>query len=245
MSEYTTGELAKLCGVTVRTVQYYDPRGILSPASLSEGGRRVYSEEELEKLKMICWLRDLGLSINDIGRVLSDEEPEKVITLLLEEQEKNLRSEIEEAKDKLDQTVKLRSALGKAGDVSPKTFGDIALKMRTNKELRQVRKNMILACILLGIIEYTTLLLWIFKGIWLPFVIGYILLVIPAAVILSKYYFRNVSYICPECRNTFNISSAKGFFSSHTPRTRKLTCPCCGKKSWCIETSRKEETNNG
>ena len=41
MSKYTTGELAKLCGVTVRTVQYYDTRGILIPSDLSEGGRRL------------------------------------------------------------------------------------------------------------------------------------------------------------------------------------------------------------
>ena len=37
MSKYTTGEMAKLCGVTVRTVQYYDTRGILIPSALSEG----------------------------------------------------------------------------------------------------------------------------------------------------------------------------------------------------------------
>ena len=37
MSKYTTGEVAKLCGVTVRTVQYYDTRGILAPSELSEG----------------------------------------------------------------------------------------------------------------------------------------------------------------------------------------------------------------
>ena len=36
MSKYTTGEIAKLCGVTVRTVQYYDTRGILIPSELSE-----------------------------------------------------------------------------------------------------------------------------------------------------------------------------------------------------------------
>ena len=41
MSKYTTGEIAKLCGVTVRTVQYYDTRGILIPSELSEGGRRL------------------------------------------------------------------------------------------------------------------------------------------------------------------------------------------------------------
>lgn len=39
MSKYTTGELAKLSGVTVRTVQYYDTRGILIPSELTEGGK--------------------------------------------------------------------------------------------------------------------------------------------------------------------------------------------------------------
>ena len=29
----------------------------------------------------------------------------------------------------------------------------------------------------------------------------------------------------------------EGFFANHTPKTRKLTCPACGKKSFCIETS--------
>ena len=47
MSKYTTGELAKLCGVTVRTVQYYDTRGILIPSELTEGGRRLYAAKHL------------------------------------------------------------------------------------------------------------------------------------------------------------------------------------------------------
>lgn len=42
MSKYTTGEIAKLCGVSVRTVQYYDTRGILTPSELTEGGRRIF-----------------------------------------------------------------------------------------------------------------------------------------------------------------------------------------------------------
>lgn len=57
MSKYTTGEIAKLCGVSVRTVQYYDERGILIPSELSEGGRRLYSEDDYKKLKIICFLR--------------------------------------------------------------------------------------------------------------------------------------------------------------------------------------------
>ena len=44
MSKYTTGEIARISGVSVRTVQYYDDRGILKPSELSEGGRRLYSK---------------------------------------------------------------------------------------------------------------------------------------------------------------------------------------------------------
>ena len=50
MSQYTTGEMAKACGVTVRTVQEYDTRGILTPSALSEGGRRLYDDGDLQKL---------------------------------------------------------------------------------------------------------------------------------------------------------------------------------------------------
>lgn len=37
---YSTGEIAELCGVTVRTVQYYDREGLLKPERFSEGGRK-------------------------------------------------------------------------------------------------------------------------------------------------------------------------------------------------------------
>ena len=78
MSQYTTGEVAKLCGITVRTVQYYDGRGILTPSALSEGGRRLYSEEDVRKCRVICFLRDIGLSIDTIGQLLSEEDPGSV-----------------------------------------------------------------------------------------------------------------------------------------------------------------------
>ena len=75
MSKYTTGEIAKLCGVSVRTVQYYDTRNILVPSELSEGGRRLYSEDDLRRMRIICFLRDAGLSINSISELFSDDDP--------------------------------------------------------------------------------------------------------------------------------------------------------------------------
>ena len=61
MSTFSTGELAKAAEVSVRTVQYYDQRGILTPSKVTEGGRRIYHESDLERLKVICFLRDLDL----------------------------------------------------------------------------------------------------------------------------------------------------------------------------------------
>ena len=83
MSKYTTGEIAKLCGVSVRTVQYYDERGILIPSELSEGGRRLYSEDDYKKLKIICFLRDAGISIKSIGELLSESNPNRTLWLIV------------------------------------------------------------------------------------------------------------------------------------------------------------------
>ena len=94
MSNYTTGEIAKLAGITVRTVQYYDSRGILMPSDFSEGGRRLYTEKDLKKLKLICFLRELDIPINSISEILSSENAEKVVSLLLEQQLLVLQEEL-------------------------------------------------------------------------------------------------------------------------------------------------------
>ena len=80
MSKYTTGEIAKLCGVSVRTVQYYDSRNILVPSELSEGGRRLYSENDLKRMRVICFLREAGnktrlFDTKNMNRIL--EKPQK------------------------------------------------------------------------------------------------------------------------------------------------------------------------
>ena len=111
MSKYSTGEIAKLCSVTVRTVQYYDTRGILIPSELSEGGRRLYSEDDLKRMKIICFLRELDLPIGAIAQILKEEHPEKVISLLIEQQEKALSDEITDKEEKLLKLRELKNGL--------------------------------------------------------------------------------------------------------------------------------------
>ena len=62
----TIGEVAKKMGVTVRTLQYYDKEGLLSPSTQSEGGRRLYSNKDLITLHQILSLKSLGFTLDDI-----------------------------------------------------------------------------------------------------------------------------------------------------------------------------------
>ena len=235
MPKYTTGELAKLCGVSVRTVQYYDTRNILVPTELSEGGRRLYSEEDLKKMKSICFLRDMGFPLNDIGELFSEENPEQVISLLVEQQEKVLRDELAERQTKLELLEQMKRELKSITNFSVESIGDIAYAMENKKNLRKLHVILLLTGIPMELIQWTTILIWIFGGIWWSFV-GYVLLAIPYAIWVSRYYFTRVAYICPQCHAVFKPVFKEALWAKHTPTLRKLTCTRCGYHGFCVET---------
>ena len=180
MSKYTTGELAKRFGVTVRTVQYYDTRGILVPSELSEGGRRLYSEEDLKRMQIICFLRSLGLSIDAIAQLLSEDDPGSVISLLLEQQEAALREEVSERQEKLKKLEELRRGLKSVEELSVESIGDIASTMSGKNKLRDLRRDLLLAGVPISVLQWTSIVLWIVRGWWWLFVI-WAVLAIPAA----------------------------------------------------------------
>ena len=234
MSKYTTGELAKLCGVTVRTVQYYDSRGILVPSELSEGGRRLYSEEDLKRMRIICFLRDVDLPIDAISRILKEEHPEKVISLLIEQQEIALTEELSDIQEKLDKLRELKSGLKDKKAFSLDTIGDIAIFMEGRKKLKRMRWMMILTGAPFTALQWFSIIFWIVKGIWWPFVL-WALVAAVWGTLVSRYYFTHVKYICPECHEVFRPEFREAFWAKHTPTARRLTCTGCGHKGFCVE----------
>lgn len=243
MSKYTTGEIAKLCEVTVRTVQYYDTRGILVPSELTEGGRRLYNEEDLRKMKIICFLRELDLPINSIADLLKEEDPGSVISLLLEQQRKMLKEEIGEREERLKKLEELSSGLKNVEHFSVESIGDIAYLMKNKKELMKMRWKMVGLGSIMNVIEIGTIILWIKTGIWWPFAVG-MCIVVAIGVFISRYYYKSVNYICPQCHTVFKPKFGQMFWANHTPNTRKLTCTSCGHKGFCVETYAQEKTED-
>ena len=234
MSKYTTGEMAELCGVTVRTVQYYDTRGILVPNELSEGGRRLYTEDDLRLLKVICFLREIGLSINTIDSLLKEEDPESVISVLLEQHEQVLKEELNESKKRMQKLEELKKALKEADRLTVESIGDVAYTMENRDKLKALYKTLLITAIPVGILQWGSIIYGFITWTWWPFLI-YLVIGIPYAICVSKYYFKRVAYICPQCHTVFKPRFKEALFANHTLKTRKLTCTNCGHKGFCVE----------
>ncbi len=69
-ADLSSGDLARATGNTVRAIRFYEEEGLLKPAVVSEGGHRRYTEDDLERLRLISDLRELGLSLCEIRSVL-------------------------------------------------------------------------------------------------------------------------------------------------------------------------------
>jgi DNA-binding transcriptional MerR regulator len=78
---YTVNKLAKLSGVSSRTLHFYDEIGLLKPAYYGENNYRYYEEEQLLILQQILFYRELGISLNEIQRIISSDNFNKIEAL--------------------------------------------------------------------------------------------------------------------------------------------------------------------
>jgi len=69
--EYTVDKLARLAGVSKRTLRYYDEIDILKPARINSSGYRIYGEAEVDKLQQIMFYRELDVDLNTIKSLIS------------------------------------------------------------------------------------------------------------------------------------------------------------------------------
>lgn len=79
----TVGDVARLTGLSVRTLHHYDEIGLLVPAERTGAGYRLYGEAELIRLHDILVLREAGLPLDEIARLLDDPAHDVVSSLRL------------------------------------------------------------------------------------------------------------------------------------------------------------------
>lgn len=233
-NRYSTGDLAEACGTTVRTVQYYDKKGLLSPLERSEGGRRLYAEEDADRLRFILMLKSFGLGLAQIKGVLDSPNREAILKTLLDEQASRIQLELEDRKQQLDAINLTRDDLERYGKVLTTTKSAMANRMNNEKARRRWWVKMVIIGILMDIAWIGTLILGILTGVWWPFPVALVFVVIAGCWTVRRYFYHS-TYLCPVCGAEFLPKMRAYFFSGHTPRTRKLVCPCCGEKDWCIE----------
>jgi DNA-binding transcriptional MerR regulator len=233
MSKYTTGEMAKLCGITVRTVQFYDTKGLLPPSELSDGGRRLYNDDDLSKLRLICTLKALGLSLDSIKGVIESESSGKILSLLLDEQAKQLSDEIKERKTQIEAIKVIKESIRGNAVIPVNSINDIEHMMKNKKGLRKIRAIEISGAVVSQLILIGTVVLWVLRSIWLPFAV-FLPVHILVIALLVRFGYENVNYICPECNKEFRPPLKKFWFTSGW-KVRWLTCTECGKAGYCVE----------
>ena len=97
------GEFSHLCQVSVKTLRYYDEIGLLRPAEVDRfTNHRYYALSQLPRIHRILALKELGLSLDQIRKMLNDELAESELRGMLRLQEAEVQQELREAQQRLE-----------------------------------------------------------------------------------------------------------------------------------------------
>ncbi|MBF0661122.1 MerR family transcriptional regulator [Rhodococcus sp. (in: high G+C Gram-positive bacteria)] len=105
---WSIADVARMSGVTARTLRHYDDIGLLEPAYVGANGYRYYEEEQLLRLQQILVLREIGLSLAEIAHAV-DSEPDTLAAL----------------KRQHDRLLTERNRLGRMADTVARTIAEI------------------------------------------------------------------------------------------------------------------------
>ena len=160
--EYTINKLAKLAGITTRTLRYYDEIGLISPTRISSNGYRIYGQKEVILLQQILFYRELDVPLDEIKRILLKKEFDGIsaleshrealinkrnnLNILIENVEKTIDSE--KGKITMDDKERFKGFLDelvlenekKYGDEIREKYGDEAIDA-SNEKIKGMSKE--------------------------------------------------------------------------------------------------------
>ncbi len=119
---YLVKEVARLTGVTVRTLHHYDSLGLLVPSERSQAGYRLYCNDDLLRLQQILICRELGMPLEEIRRMLDDPGFDRKEALLA--QRERLREQVQNAEAMLRSVEAALAATKGESDMDLKAIFD-------------------------------------------------------------------------------------------------------------------------
>jgi DNA-binding transcriptional MerR regulator len=131
------GDFSFLSRVTVKTLRYYDEIGLLKPVKVDPfTSYRYYSVEQLPRLNRILVLKNLGLSLEEISRMVNDDLTTEHIRQLLHVKQSEIRQRLEDEQGRLEQVEKWLRQIEKEG-IMPKQ--DVIIKKIEAQNVASVR----------------------------------------------------------------------------------------------------------
>ena len=103
----TISQVAKLTGVSIRTLQYYDEIGLLKPSGLTSAGYRLYDEDALQSLLQILFFRELDFSLKDIMKIMQNPDFDRIAAFKKQKELLLLK------RNRIDRLIQLLSRLEK------------------------------------------------------------------------------------------------------------------------------------
>ncbi|MDR0948058.1 MAG: MerR family transcriptional regulator [Lachnospiraceae bacterium] len=136
----SVGELAKKMNTTVRTLQFYDKEGLLTPSAESEGGRRLYTDADIITLHQIQAMKHLGFSLDTIkNRLVSLDSPTAVAGALTGQAEA-IREQIANLSESLETIEALKAEVLQMQTVNFKRYADIIVNLQMKNEFYHMIK---------------------------------------------------------------------------------------------------------
>lgn len=120
-------QVAKLCGITVRALHYYNEIGLLKPTEYAQNGYRKYDKESLSKLQQILFFKELDIPLKQIKEILDNPSYDKNLTLVKHKKLLTLK------RDRLNDIIALIDESINENCVSIKEFDMREIKKNTQK----------------------------------------------------------------------------------------------------------------
>ena len=128
---YSIQDVSKKTGLTAHTLRYYEKEGLISGVERTQGGFRQYTDEDLERLGLICCLKNTGMSIQEIARFVQ----------LTREGDHTLQERVELLREHRDRVLERMEEMQKYLDKVTWKLNFFSEKLRAYEAGQEAKKN--------------------------------------------------------------------------------------------------------